>query len=148
LTDLRWPRINAWLVAVIALAAGLVALSTWTLVDRPTTSEPAAVQIVDDLNAAVNAGDAEAVRALFAPGAVFQVSTGDQIAGLDNVVNTALIPHAVGFRIERVAPVTTEGNAAATFIKYGNGSEGIELVVFRFKDGKIVRQWVYDEGYR
>ena len=106
------------------------------------------MQIVDDLNAAVNAGDAEAVRALFAPDAVIQVSTGDQIAGLDEVVTTALIPHGVGLRVERIAPVTTEGNAAATFIKYSNGSEGVELIVFRFKDRKIVRQWVYDEGYR
>ena len=148
-THLRRPQIRASLVAVVALAAGLVALSTWTIVDRTAKSEPAAVQIMDDLNAAVNAGDAEAVRALFAPDAVFQVSTGDTISGLDNVVNTVLIPHAVGFRIERVAAVTTEGDSAATFIGYGrDGTDNVELAVFKFRDGKIVRQWIYDEGYR
>jgi ketosteroid isomerase-like protein len=139
-------HINPWLIAVIALAAGLVALSAWTLVDRTSRSEPAAVQIVDDLDAAVNAGDAEAVRALFARDAVFQVSTGERISGLDNVVNAALIPHGVGFRLERVAPVTTAGDTAATFTKHSNGAEGVELVVLRLRDGKIVRMAVYDEG--
>ena len=146
---LRRPHIKAWLVAVVALAAGLVALGTWVIVDRTTTSTPAAEQLVDDLNAAVNAGDAEAVRALFAPAAVLQVSTGDRISGLANVVNTTLIPHGMGYRVERVAPVTTEGNSAATFTAYGgNGAQGIELAVFQFKGGKITRMWVYDEGYR
>lgn len=142
----RRLHINPWLVAVIALAAGLVALSTWTLVDRTTTSEPAAAQIGDALNAAVNAGDAEAVRALFAPNAVFQVSTGERISGLDNVVNAALIPHAVGVRLERVAPVTTSGDTAATFTKHSNGAEGVELAVLQIRDGKIVRMAVYNEG--
>ena len=144
----RRRRINPWLISVIAFAAGVVALSTWMLVDRATTSEPAAARIVDELNAAVNAGDADAVRALFAPDAVFQVSTGEQITGLDNVVNAVLIPHAVHVRLERVAPVSTEGNAAATFTGLSNGSEGVELGVFLFEDGKIARMWVYDEGYR
>ena len=145
-TPVRRPRINPWLVAVIALAAGLVALSAWTLVDRTAGSQPAAAKIVDALDAAVNAGDAEAVRALFAPDAVFQVSTGERISGLDNVVNAALIPHAVGFRVERVAPVTTAGDTAATFDKHSNGDEGVELVVLQVRDGKIVRMAVYNEG--
>ena len=150
-TQVRRPHINPWLVALLVLSAGLVALGTWTIVDRSTESEPAATQIVDDLNAAVNAGDAEAVRALFTPDAVFQVSTGDRISGLESVVDTVLIPHGIGLRIERAAPVTVEGDSAATFISYGSGAEGaqgIELAVFRLKDGKIVRMWVYDEGYR
>ena len=149
LAHARRPHINAWLVAVVALAAGLVALGTWVIVDRTSTSKPAAAQLADDLNAAVNAGDAKAVRALFAPAAVLQVSTGDRISGLNNVVNTALIPHGMGYRLERAAPVTTAGDSAATFTAYGgSGAHGIELVVFQFKGGKIARMWVYDEGYR
>jgi hypothetical protein len=144
-THLRRYHVNPWLVAVVALAAGLVALGTWTIVDRSTESEPAAARIVDDLNAAVNAGDAGAVRALFTPDAVFQVSTGESITGLDNVVNTALIPHAVGFRVERVGSVATAGDTAATFTKVGNGTEDIELAVVQFENGKIVRMTVYDE---
>jgi hypothetical protein len=61
-------------------------------------------------------------------------------------VNAVLIPHAVGFRIERVAPVTTADDAAATFSKYSNGTEGVELLVLRLKDGKILRMSVYNEG--
>ena len=145
--QVRRPHINRWLVVVLVLAAGLVALGTWTIVDRATESEPAAALIVDELNAAVNAGDAEAVRALFAPDAVFQVSTGENITGLDDVVNAALIPHAVGFRLERVGLVAIAGNSAASFTKV-SGTGGMELAVLQFEDGKIVRMSVSDEGYR
>ena len=141
------PHINPWLAAVLVLSAGLVALGTWTIVDRSAEPVPAATRIVDDLNAAVNAGDAEAVRALFKPDAVFQVSTGENIKGLHNVVNTALIPHAIRSRIERVGPVATTGNSAASFITVG-GTGGMELVVLQLEDGKIVRMSVYDEAYR
>jgi uncharacterized protein (TIGR02246 family) len=124
-THIHRPHINPWLVAVVALSAGLVALGTLTIIDRSTESEPAAAQIVDDLNAAVNAGDAEAVRALFTPDAVFQMPTGETITGLDNVVNAALIPHAVRFQIERVGPVAIAGNSAASFTKVsGTGGHG------------------------
>jgi ketosteroid isomerase-like protein len=140
--------LNTRLVAVIVLAAGLVALGAWALVDRSTGSpETDAAQIVDDLNAAVNAGDATALRELFAPDAVFRVSTGDLISGRANVVNTVLTPHAVGLRVERAASMTTEGDTAATFTKVSNGTEGLELLVLRFEDGKIVRMWVYNEGF-
>jgi hypothetical protein len=147
-THVRRLHINPWLVAVLALAAGLIVLGTWTILDRSTESKPAAVRIVDDLNAAVNAGDDEAVRALFAPDAVFQVSTGESVTGLDNVVNTVLLPHVVGFRVERVGSVTTVGETSATFTEVSNGTEAVELAVLRLKDGKIVHMWVYDEGYR
>ena len=96
----------------------------------------------------MNAGDAEALRALFAPDAVFQVSTGENITGLDNVVNAALIPHAVGFRLERVGSVAIAGDSAATFTAVSNGTESVELAVLQFEDGRIVRMSVYNEGYR
>lgn len=146
-TRVRRPHINPWLVAVLVLAAGLVAFGAWTILDRSTEPKPAAAQIVDGLNAAVNVGDADAIRALFTPDAVFQVSTGENITGLDNVVNTALIPYAVRLRLERVGPVATAGNSAASFIKV-SGTGGMELFVLQIKDGKIVRMSVYDEAYK
>ena len=146
-THVRRLHINPWLVAVLVLSAGLVALGTWTIVDRSAESEPAATQIVDDLNAAVNAGDADALRSLFTPDAVFQVSTGEIVTGLDNVVNTALIPHAVRMQLERVGPVAIAGDSAASFINV-SGTGGMELFVLQFKDGKIVQLSVYDEAYR
>ena len=147
-THVRRPHINAWLTVTIAFAAGLVALGAWALVDRSSGSpETAAAQIVDDLNAAVNAGDATALRELFVPDAAVQVSTGDLISGRANVVNAVLLPHAVGFRVERAGSVTTEGNTAATFTTVSNGTESLELLVLRFKEGKIVQMWVYNEGY-
>lgn len=137
----RRPHINFWLVAVIALAAGLVALGAWTLVDRFGGSDTEAAQIIDDLNAAVNAGDAEALRALFARDAVFVLPSGDEVSGLENVVSTALIPHGAGYHVERAEAVATEGDLATTLTKYEGG---VELGVWQFEDGKIVRMWVYD----
>jgi hypothetical protein len=142
----RRPHINFWLVAVIALAAGLVALGAWTLVDRYTGSNTEAAQIIDELNTAVNAGDTDGVRQLFARDAVFETPTGERISGLDNVVSVALLPHGVGFQLERAGPVTSEGDFAATFTKYSNGAEGVELSVFQFEDGKIARVWLYSHG--
>lgn len=145
-THVRRPDINLWLVAVIVLAAGLVALGAWTVVDRYTGSDTEAAQIIDDLNTAVSAGDTEAVRELFASDAVFEMPTGEQVSGLDNVVAAALIPYGAGFQIERVASVATEGDFATTFFRYSNGAEGVELVVLKLEDGKIARVWVYNHG--
>jgi hypothetical protein len=94
----------------------------------------------------VNAGSADEVRALLAADAVFEMPTGDQVSGIDDVVNAALVPHSVGLQLTRVAPVTTVGDFAATFVEYRGATEGVELVVLRLEDGKIARQWVYDHG--
>ena len=145
-THVRRPHVNAWLVAVIVLAAGLVALGTWTLVDRYTGSDSEAAQIIDELNAAVNAGDVKALRALFASDVVFEAGAGPgsvKAEGREKAVNAALIPHAVGLRLTRIATVSREGDYAATFTRYTNGSVGVELVVFQFRDGKIVGQWIF-----
>ena len=137
----RRPHITIWFVAVIALAAGLVALGAWMLVSRDTGADTEAAQIVDDLNAAVNAGDAEALRGLFARSPVFVMPNGEQLSGLDRVVMAVLIPHGVGYQLERVGPVASAGDFAASFTRF-DGS--MELGVWQFDDdGKIVQMWVY-----
>ena len=140
------PRITLWLVvAVVALAAGLIALGSWTLFDRSGSSEPDAARIVDDLNRAVNTRDMEAIRALYAQDAVFEA--GDlRASGIADVVDALLIPTGVGLHVRRVAPVTTSGDYAATFIEYSNGTHGVELAVLKFEDGKIVRHSIYLHG--
>ena len=145
-TDVRRPHVNLWLVAVIVLSAGLVALGTWTLVDRYTGSTSDAAQLIDRLNTAVNAGDAKAVRALFTSDAVVQAGSGPgslYAEGREKAVNAALIPHSVGLRLKRVAPVSSEGDYAATFVQWRNGGVGVELIVFQFRDGKIVEQRIF-----
>ena len=145
-TGVRRPHVNVWLVTVVVLSAALVALGTWTLVDRHTRSPSGAAQIIDGLNTAVNAGDAKAVRALFASDAVVQAGTGPgsvRAEGRANAANAALIPYSTHLRLERVAPVSSEGDYAATFVQWKNGGVGVELVVFQFRNGKIVGQWIF-----
>lgn len=134
-------HVNVWLVAVIVLAAGLVALGAWTLVDRYAGSDSEAAQVIDDLNAAVNAGDAHALRALFARRAMFVMPNGEQVSGLDNVVSAVLIPHGAGLQVERAGPVASAGDLVAAFTRYDGG---MELGVWQFEeDGKIAQMWVY-----
>lgn len=137
----RRTHVTGWLVAVIALAAGLVALGAWTLVDRYAGSDTEAAQIIDDMSAAVNAGDAETLRALFARDAVFVMPSGQQVSGLDNVVRAVLIPHSVRLQIERAGPIASAGDFSAAFTRYDGG---MELGVWQFnKNGKIAQMWVY-----
>ena len=137
----RRTHANVWLAAIIVLAAGLVALGVWTLVDRYAGSDSDTAQIIDDLNAAVNAGDAEALRALFARDAVFVMPNGEPVSGLDNVVRAVLIPHSLRLQIERAGPIASAGDFSAAFTGYEGG---MELGVWQFdKDGKIAQMWVY-----
>ena len=137
----RRPNVNLWLVAVLALAAGFVALGSWTLVDRLGGSHSGGAEVIDDLNAAVNAGDANALRTLFARDAVFVAPNGQQASGLDDVVSAVLIPHGAGLHVERAGPVASEGDFVAAFIRYEGG---VEFGVWQFDDdGKIVRMSVY-----
>ena len=73
---LRRLRLNPWLVAVVGLAAGLIALGSWVIVDRATRSEPdnlatsQVAALLKDRTAAWNAYDAKATTAFYAKGAV------------------------------------------------------------------------------
>ena len=137
----RRTHVNVWLVAIIVLAAGLVALGAWRLVDRYAGSDSDTAQVIDDLNAAVNAGDAEALRALFARDAVFVMPNGQQVSGLDNVVRAVLIPHSVRLQIERAGPVASADDLFAAFTRYDGG---VELGVWQLDEqGKIAQMWVY-----
>ena len=52
------------------------------------------------------------------------------------------------FTVERVAPVTVNGEYATSFVRLsapGYGS-AISISVFQMKDGKIVRQWNFVPG--
>lgn len=139
-TSVRRPRIGFWLVAVICLSATLVALGGWVVLDRyGGSSDSGATQIIDELNAAVNAVDADAARQLYARDAVFELE-GKPITGLDRIVGTVIMPGGVGLHIERVGPVATADEWAAAFTRWGD--TGLELGVWRIENGKIVRQSV------
>jgi hypothetical protein len=127
------------------LAAALVALGTWVLVDRYAGGDgatPDATALIDDLNTAFSTGDANAIPSLYAGDAVIW-SMGETYAGVNAI--RALADGS--FTAERVAPVTVDGAVATTFVKLTSGAEtGTTLSVFQIDDGKIVRQWNFVPG--
>lgn len=140
----RRPHLDLRLAAVAGLAAALVGLVAWMLVDRHAGEGGAArdaTALVDDFNAAVNAHDPEAVKALLAKGVVMR-SLGDTLTGAEAVATRLTGASKLGLRVNRIAPVTVEGEYATTFNMYRSGREsGVMLAVFRIGGGKILGIW-------
>lgn len=148
----RRPQITAWQAAVVVLAAVVIALAAWIVVDRSTgTSSPAqeTTTLVDELNAAWSAGDASAVAASFARGGVAQLQ-GHTFEGATTIGNHAATASGfAGFRIARAAPVSVSGEFAATFAEYrygGSSRLGTLLAVYQLREGKILREWTFKLG--
>ena len=147
--DVRRPHVNYWLVAVIGLAAALVALGAWVIVDRYTGGSGAtqdATALIDDLNTAYSTGDPSAIGSLYASNAVIRsIGVGETYTGV-----RAIRPLADGsFTVERIAPVTVNGEYAMTFAKLTDlvGQRSTRsFSVFQIKDGKVVRQWNFVPG--
>ena len=141
-------HIDLWRVAVIGLAAALVALGAWVLVDRYTGPEYDAATLVDDLGAAWSTGDADAIRSLYTTDAIVVTAWGDRYVGLDQIVDEVSGAVGIGFKTERIAPVTVEGDYATTFLRYSTagGEEGTLVSVYELQDGKILRMWDFEPG--
>ena len=141
----RWPHVNLWLVAVVVLAASLIGLGAWVLVDRYTGGGGAthdATTLIDNTSAAWNTGDGNAAATLYTNNAVI-VSLGDTMVGSKAIGQAMVTAHAGGFQVDRVAPVTVDGNFATTFVKITGvlPTPMPVLAVWQLKDGKILRQW-------
>lgn len=141
---------NIWLVAVIGLAAALVALGTWVLVDRYTggnTATQDATTLIDEFSAASSANDGKAAAALLTSDAVLW-SNGTTISGRTAIANE--IATTPGLRVERTAPVTVEGDFASTFTSFSASVAGVTdaptVTVYQLKDGKIFRLWDFALG--
>lgn len=144
------PHVNIWLVAVLGLAAALVALGTWVLVDRYTGGDAAtqdATTLIDEFGAASSASDGKAAAALLTSDAVLW-SNGNTISGRKAIVTE--IETTPGLRVERTAPVTVEGEFASTFSTFTVGAAGITeapmATVYQLKNGKIFRLWDFALG--
>lgn len=146
--DARRTHVNYWLVTVVGLAAALVALGVWVVVDQTTGGSEAtqnATTLIDDVNTAFSTGDANAIPSLYAKGAVVRsIGAGETYTGV-----TAIRALADGsFTVGRVAPATVNGEYATSFMRLsapGYGS-AMSISVFQMKDGKIVRQWNFVPG--
>ena len=143
-------HVNRWLVAVVGLAAALVALGTWLLVDRYTGGDTAtqdATTLIDGFGAASSAHDGEAAAALLTSDAVLW-SNGTTISGRQAIADE--IATTPGMRVERTAPVTVEGEFASTFSTFSVPVAGVDrapmITVYQLKDGKIFRLWDFALG--
>jgi hypothetical protein len=138
---LRRPHVNLWLVAVVGLAAALIGLASWVVVDRYAGGSSAtdrATTLIDKANVAFSTGDQNAISTVFAQGAVIR-SLGDTYSGLPAIRTLA----DGSFTAERVAPVTMHGDFATTYVELTAAGvpTGTTLSVFEMKDGKILRLW-------
>jgi len=145
----RW-HFDPWHVAVVALTAALVALAAWVVIDATTGGDTAtadATALIDDFNAAAMANDGAKAMTMMTPDVVFW-SNGDVITGAKAWGDeTDTTPTLV---LDRLAPVTVEGDYATTFIDYGVPGAGLEprrsVFVYQLRDGKIARAWAFVIG--
>jgi hypothetical protein len=141
--------VNPWLVAVIALSAALVALAAWVIVDNYTGGDSAtedATALIDDFNAAGSANDGVAAKAMMTPNVVLWTN-GDVISGADAWANE--ITTTAPLTVERLAPVSVEGNLASTYSRFVVPSAGVDTTVvqvFQITDGKVARVWQFVPG--
>ena len=145
------PHISLWLVAEVGLAAGLIALGSWVLVDRYTGGGGAthdATTLIDDSIAAATPTTAKAATALLTSDVEVWMPSGVKIEGAKGYARYALGP---GLHLERTAPVTVDGDFATTFVTFTlptmkAGQEGRAVAVFQLKGGKIFRVWYFQLG--
>jgi len=140
-------HVNYWLVAVIALAVALVALGTWIIVDQYQGPDDTTA-LIDDVTAAWSNGDANALKSLYASDAVYVEPFGDTLSGVKEITGMVPSAAAAGFKLERVAPVTVEGDFATTFLRYStsSGEEGTVVAVYQLENGKVVGEWALQPG--
>ena len=141
---------DPWHIAVVVLAAALVALAAWVVYDNATAGDSAtqdATALIDDFNAAAVANDGAKAMTMMTPDAVLW-SNGDVITGAKawgNAIDTT--PTLV---LDRLAPVTVEGNYATTFVNYGVTGLGLgptnSVFVYQLRDGKIAKAWAFVIG--
>lgn len=140
----RRLHVNAWLVAVVALAAAVVALGAWVVVDRYAGGDGAtqdATALVDDWNAAVNADSpADAIAPLITSD--FEARTSGYFFTRDEFLAQATYP--VG--AERIAPVTVAGDFATAYSTLSVRPGTTHLALFQFAEGKISRFWSFQLG--
>jgi hypothetical protein len=143
----RGLHVNPWLVAVVVLAAVVVGLGTWIVVDQNTGGDSAtenATTLIDDMYAAIDAKDAAAAAAMFTPGATFWAGE-TIVVGREDIRSVFETLIGAGYRVERVAPVTVDGDIATTFAEEAF-TLGPALQVFQLKDGKISGLWKFEFG--
>ena len=150
-THVQRPHVNPWLVAVIALAAALVALGVWVVVDQTrssTTEGVASAEVsamLDDYLVAFNSGDSAAFSSLYAANAVQEDRTFSPAVvtrGSEQIADRMAFFASGGMRLEATGPVIVLGDTVARTERIP-GETGGYMVVYKLDaNGKIAHQWV------
>jgi hypothetical protein len=145
---IRRPHVNLWAVVLVGLAALVIGLATWIVVDQYTGAEHDAATVIDNAAAAWTTGDESSVASLYTSDAILVTARGEQVIGTDAIAARMTNAPRYGLGFERVAPVTTEGDFATTYVSSTDPTltEQMLLTVFELDQGKIARQWDFALG--
>jgi hypothetical protein len=134
-------------VIVGVLAALLVALGVWTIVDRYTGPEHDATALVDDLTTAWTNGDTGRLGELYRFDATFAGADGSTANGSVDIRTLVPTTKRLGLEVARVGPVAVGDDLYAAFVDYSyRGETGTWLTVLQVENGKIVRHWDLEAG--
>lgn len=144
---------QGWLLTVVVLAAALIGLRAWVIVDHTgggggSATKDAATRGDTDGQVRRGAQNRQSRRAqgMVAPNIVMR-SEDNVVKGVDTLIGRARISAMTDLKVERIAPVTVNGDFAATFIRATEGGiSRVLLSVHQIKDGKIPRVWAFDLG--
>ena len=150
-THIHRLHVNPWLVAVIALAAALVALGAWVIVDQTRSSTTDGVAssevsaMLDDYLVAFNSGNPAAFSSFYAANAVQEDRTFSPAVvtrGSEQIAARIAFFVNGGMRLEATGPVIVLGDTVARTERVP-GETGGYMVVYKLDaNGKIARQWV------
>jgi hypothetical protein len=139
-TPSQHSHLIRWLVlAVVLLAAAVVALGAWVIVDQTGTTGNDSQAVVNDLTNAWSTYDAKALSSLYAPNAVITGADGSVDTGIDAILGTLGTFKLMGYTVAPVGEVAVNGEYTATFVRFSDGTE--VMTVLQTKNGKIVRHW-------
>lgn len=159
---LRKPHFSLWLL-VVGLAAALIGLGSWVIVDQTgSQATPAAqpihglasaqrVAMLDARLAALNSAGKQSMASYYSSDAVFEdrsvtppivVRGGTQVASLNE--GFSKVWALAGLRMTRESDVIQTGNYAAHAVRLGDYRF---MAVFEFdQSGRIAHQWVFGRG--
>jgi hypothetical protein len=161
-THVGRPHLNPWLVVAVVLAALVVGLGVWVIVDQTWSSSvdrqasPEVVAMLGARLAALNRADAEAIASFFtadatlndvmsgSPELPFPVVTGNKDIG--QAIATGITTS--GLQLESVPPIAQYGQTVVEAVKaVGSESPMDWLLVYRLAaNGKIAYEWVLPAG--
>lgn len=132
-----------WLTALVVLLAGIL-LGLAAVLAAPALTTSAGEATADELIAAWNDHDLDAIRGIYTEDAVVWTSASAtaEASGMDEILN--LVQYG-GVTVERIGPVTERGHLYSWLAHVSNaydvsGDDAVVVVVL--ESGLIVQHWV------